>query len=378
MAVGLAWVFGAWWGMALLVNLTTVAMGVLPRRRGLAVDARPPVSIIVPVKGADPELAENLAALLGQDYPEYEIVFAVAEPDDPAIPLIERLIAEHPSVPARLTTDPARPSGNPKLDNLRRAWRWARHELVLLCDVNARFRPDELCRLAGQLGPQIGLLAAVPVATEPNGFCGELEVAFVNSGGARWLIAAARMGQGVGVGQTMLLRRRDLDRVGGIDAMAVGPCEDAALAAAFRRAGLTVGMSRDPGWRPIGRRRFRDLWQRHLRWQCCRKYHAFPLFVFEPTVSPLGMAVAGGLWWGTVAGLPVPALIAGHLALWFAIEAVYVRLQGWHLSWVSPAAWLVREVMIPALWLRALVARSMVWRGQRIPLPPMAALRRSK
>ncbi|SRR5579863_2030133 len=374
----LGWAFGVWWVAALLINLATVVLGLWPRRRAHFANVAPPMSVMVPVKGADPAIAANLAALFGQDYPQFEIVFALADANDPAIPLLERLIAAHPDVPARLTTDPVPASGNPKLDNLRRAWRWATHELVLMCDVNARFRPDELRRFAGQLEPGIGLLTAVPVATEPLGFCGELETAFFNSGGARWLIASDRLGQGVGVGQTMLLRRSDLERIGGVDAMAAGVCEDAALAAAIRGAGLAVRMARDPGWHPIGRRRFGDLWQRHLRWQCCRKYHALPLFVFEPAVSPLGTAIAGGIWWGWVAGLPVLPVIAVHLVAWFAVEAAYVRVSGWHLSWLSPLAWLVREAMIPALWLRAAMARSLMWRGQRIDLPPVLALRRQK
>jgi ceramide glucosyltransferase len=375
-AGGADWLFGLWWGAAVLANLATVVLGLWPRRPVAASDDFPPVSVIVPVKGADPAVPRNLEALLAQDYPQFEVVFAVADPDDPAIAVIERAMARFPDVPARLATEPLVPSANPKLDNLRRGWRWAGHELVLLCDVNARFRREELRRLIDQLGAGVGLLTAVPVATEPAGFWGELEAAFFNGGGARWLIAADRAGHGVGVGQTMLLRRRDLQRVGGIDAMAAGVCEDAALAAAVRGAGLTVRMGRDPGWHPIGRRRFLDLWRRHLRWMCCRKYHALPLFIFEPAASPLGMAVAGGVWWGGFVPWPIPSLIAVHLALWFAIEAIYVRCQGWHLSWLSPLAWLAREAMIPALWLRASVARSLVWRGQRIGLPPVLAPRR--
>jgi ceramide glucosyltransferase len=374
----LGWLLGVWWIGALLLSLVTVALGLWPRRPIRPADNEPPLSVMVPIKGADPAIAANLEALFGQDYPRFEIVFALADADDPAIPLVKGLMARHPNVPARLTTDPTPLSGNPKLDNLRRAWRLAKHELILLCDVNARFRPDELRRFVAQLTPEVGLLTAVPVATEPKGFVGELETAFFNSGGARWLIAADRLGQGTGVGQTMLLRRRDLERIGGIDAMTAGICEDAALAAAVRRTGLTVRMARDPGWHPIGRRHFRDLWQRHLRWQCCRKYHVLPLFVLEPGVSPLGTAIACGLWCGWVVGWPVLPVIGVHLAVWFAIEVTYVRAQGWHLSWLSPAAWLIREAMIPALWLRAAVARSLIWRGQRFDLPPMIALRRQK
>jgi ceramide glucosyltransferase len=378
MPIGIEWLFGVWWGAALLVNVATVMLGLLPRRKTSLAPDCPPLSVIVPVKGADPAIAANLAALFRQDYPAYEVVLAVAEANDPAIPLLRRLISDHPDVPARLTTDPVPPSGNPKLDNLRRGLWLARHELVLFCDVNARFRRDELRRLSGQLGAGIGLLTSAPVAIEPEGFCGELETAFFNGGGARWLLAADRLGHGVGVGQTMLLRRGDLERAGGIDAMAAGVCEDAALAAAVRRAGLAVRMARDPGWHPVGRRRFLDFWRRHLRWQCCRKYHALPLFVFEPAVSPLGMAFAGGIWWGGFTGVAIPALIAVHLCLWLAIEAIYLRRQGWHLSWLSPFAWLTREALVPMLWLRAIVARSLIWRGQRIELPPMLAVHRQK
>jgi len=374
----MAKLFGAWWLLAVLVNLASVALGLLPRRRRASTDAGPSISIIVPVKGAEAAAAANIEALFRQDYPDFEIVFAVADPDDPAVRLIERAMDAHPNVAARLTTEPLPPSGNPKLDNLRRAWRWVRHELIVTCDVNIRFRPDELRRLAGQLTPQVGLLTAVPIATEPRGFCGELETAFFNSGGARWLIAAGYLGYGIGVGQIMLLRRHDFSRAGGFEAMTAGICEDAALAAAIWRSGLAVRMARDPGLHPIGRRHFRDLWQRHLRWQCCRKYHALPLFVFEPAISPLSMAVAGGLWWSPMSGLAVLPLIAAHLAAWFVIEAVYVRAQRWHLSWLSPIAWLAREALIPALWLCAIVARSLMWRGQRMTLPPMLALRRQK
>ncbi|HUI35247.1 MAG TPA: glycosyltransferase [Stellaceae bacterium] len=373
------WVFGFWWGVALSVNLATVVMGLWPRRPLRPADTLPAVSVMVPVKGAGPPITPNLEALFNQDYPLFEVVFAVADEDDPAIPLLQRLIAAHGNVPARLTTDPTPGSGNPKLDNLRRAWRLAKHELILLCDVNARFRPDELRRLVAQLVPGIGLLSVVPVATEPEGFCGELEAAFFNTGGARWLMAAARLGFGGGVGQTMLLRRGDLERIGGFDAMAAaGACEDAVLGEAIRRAGLGVRMARDPGWHPIGSRRFSDFWQRQLRWMCCRKYHALPVFVLEPSGSPLATAIAGGIWWGWFAGLPVLPLIAGQLAVWFAIEGIYARAQGWHLSWLSPVAWLVREAMIPALWLRAVIARSLIWRGQRIVLPPVLAVRRQR
>jgi ceramide glucosyltransferase len=217
-----------------------------------------------------------------------------------------------------------------------------------------------------------------PVATEPRGFVAELEAAFFNGGGARWLIAAGRLGYGTGVGQTMLMRRADIERAGGLDVITSGFCEDAALATAIRKLSLSVRMAPRPGWHPIGRRRFVDLWQRHLRWQCCRKYHTFPVFLCEPSVTPLATAIAGGLFWSAITDISWIAIVAGHLVASLVLEAAYLRRQGWPMSWRSPAAWLIRDLLIPALWLRALTARTLMWRGTRLQLPPLLAAGRQR
>src|SRR2546427_10084301 len=54
----------------------------------------PPISILKPLKGTDPEVYENFRSHLLQDYPEYEIIFGVSEADDPAIAVVERLKSE--------------------------------------------------------------------------------------------------------------------------------------------------------------------------------------------------------------------------------------------------------------------------------------------
>ena len=47
-------------------------------------DYRPPVSILKPLYGTDPEQIENFRSFCGQDYPAYQIVFGALDPDDPA------------------------------------------------------------------------------------------------------------------------------------------------------------------------------------------------------------------------------------------------------------------------------------------------------
>lgn len=110
-------------------------------RRGTP-SSRPPVTLVVPVKGRDPGMEENLAALFDQDYPDYEVVFVVEDRQDPAVAVIENLLTECPSMPARLVVAGRAETAGQKVHNLLRATLLLPERTRVLAFVDGDVRPD--------------------------------------------------------------------------------------------------------------------------------------------------------------------------------------------------------------------------------------------
>lgn len=363
----LGWMLGLWWLGATAAYFATLFLSAVKAHPSRVSETMrpPPASVLVPLKGIEPEFSDNLRSLFSQRYPNFELIFVFDEPNDPAIPVVRSIMAEYSAVPARIVTATDMSTGNPKVDKLALAEQCAAHDLLLMCDGNAALSPQALARMASALTPDVGLVSAIPLAGRPSNFIGELECAMCNGLAARWLLAADRLGFGLAQGKVMVMSRETLRRIGGIRIMARGLCEDAVLAEAINRLGLRV-IAPDTVLNPVGGRRFRDFWDRHLRWHCCHRLHHPSTYGLEPITGALAATIAGAFSSDQFLGISPALAVAANLLLWFGAEALYLRRQGWHMSWRSPAAWLLREFIAPILWVQALRTRSLVWRGARL------------
>lgn len=367
--------FAAAAAILILVNLLSIIIaGWRMMRSGKPaplVEERPPVSIVVPTRGIEPFAVETLARAFALDWPDYELIFCVANPRDPVIAEIRRAMAANPGVPARILTGDDRISANPKLNNCVKGWKAARHDWVILADSNVLMPKDYVAHLMASWHKNTGLVCSTPIGTRPEGFWAEVECMFLNTQQARWQYAGEAIGFGFAQGKSMLWFRPLLDDNGGIEALAAEIAEDAAATKLVNRLGYKVHLVSSPFDQPLGRRTRHDVWSRQARWARLRRV-TFPLF-FAPEVllgalPPLLFAVAAAV----LAGVNAPAIAAAVVAAIYLPELALGLAKGWRVSLLSLPAILVRDIVLPLVWIRSWGNGAVVWRGNAMTIDTKA------
>ncbi len=160
----------------------------------------------------------------------------------------------------------------------------------------------------------------------------------------------------------MFWRRAVLDQAGGIRALAADLAEDAASTKVVRAAGRRVQLVDRPFEQPLGYRSALDVWRRQSRWARLRRA-CFPHF-FLPEIATGGIfpMIALGVFVQAVDWPPIPFVLALGLA-WYGGEIALARVAGWRISPLYPVQALLRDLLLPILWLDGLFGSKFNWRG---------------
>jgi len=324
--------------------------------------APPPVSIVQPLRGVETFSRETLTSIFALDYPDYEILFCLADAADPILPLVQGFMAANAHVPSRLLIGEDRVSANPKLNNVVKGWREAKNEWIVIADSNVLMPADYVYRLLARWRDDTGIVCSPPIGSRPDNFAAEVECAFLNTYQARWQYAGERAGYGFAQGKTMFWRRDVLESGGGIEALGAEIAEDAASTKLVHRANLRAHLTDRPFAQPLGKRQFADVWKRQLRWARLRRA-TFALYygpeILTSSWPYLIAAAVAAPEFGVSA--PMGALVVA--GLWYVIEAALALVAGWPLTLRSPLAWALRDLMLPWLWTQGWAGDSFEWRG---------------
>jgi len=245
--------------------------------------------------------------------------------------------------------------------------RAARHDLLLFTDDDVQLDRRHLARLTAQMGRDVGLVSAAAVGTAPQNLWGELELSLMNGQFARLHLAGDFLSLGGVLGKSILVRRADLARAGGVVPTGRDCCEDAALTRNFAAIGLRTVLGDKPVRQPVGRLRFVEVWRRHRRWLSCRRKYIPATFVCEALFSAPVACLSGAMAAAGLALTPATGAIA-TAGLWCAVDCLFILAKRWHFGPLTPLAWLVRELIFLPLWMSALFARTVSWYGRLVPV----------
>lgn len=358
-ALAIAWVVG------LALFLASIVAS-LARRRPLRAAPPRPCTIIMPMKGASPYLARNLEALAALPI-EGEIILAVADARDPAHAVAAPLAAAHPGRIALLAGEAAE-FVNPKLRNVAKAYRAARHDTIVFLDDTVEADAALIGELLAWLAAGARAATAAPLATAARNLPAEVEAATCNGYLLRLQALLDLAGLAAGFGNAFAFRKSDLEAAGGLARLAEGPCEDNALRRALRARGARLVLARRNAVRPLGARSWRGVALRHLRWKNCSKCHDPAAFLLEIAIGGLAFNALGAAALVHLLGLGWGAALGASAAIYYGGELLLNLAARWPLTWRSPIAWLLRDLAHPVLTVAAAFTRELDWRGVRIEM----------
>ena len=130
----------------------------------------------------------------------------------------------------------------------------------------------------------------------------------------------------------------------------------------MRALGLRVRLMQPPVRQPLGHRKASDVWKRQRRWARLRRA-SFPVYfaleIFSGGLPP-ALALAGAT---VLAGGPLLPMLMVFLTVWYAAEWLLTVKAGWHYSRWSVATFILRDLLLPVLYVNAWFGRGFEWRG---------------
>jgi ceramide glucosyltransferase len=327
---------------------------------------QPPISILKPLCGLDEGLYENLVSFAEQRYPEFEIIFAVADPRDPALQAVEKLRAAYPHAKLRvLAHGEDDPGANPKVISLLHMARIARYQHILVSDSNVRVSSDYLTAIVADMdGPEVGLVSSLIVGAGDKSLGAQCENLHLNT----FVVGGVRMGdmtdRPVVVGKSMLMRRDQLQSLGGFEALRDILAEDYVLGQRYHSQGYRVVLSTHPIVTYNRGMQMRRFLSRHLRWAQLRRTCALGPFMLEPLLYATPFIAAPLLTAETIACYQTCAF---GLTLRIAVDAACAkRISGRWPTWSALLFLPVKDTLLLGVWSVALVSRRVHWRGHSL------------
>lgn len=324
---------------------------------------KPPVTILKPLYGAEPETYGCLLSFCDQQYPVFQIVFGVADASDPVVAIVKKLQRARPHLDIALSVDRRQHGGNRKVCNLVNMMALARHEVFVVADSDVRVGRDYLAKVVAPLSDHaVGIVTCTYRCSPRAGVCPLLGALFITDWFAPSVRVAALAGsRAFAFGATIALRRETLSFIGGFRSVANQLADDYCLGALTRRAGLRTVLSGVVVETVVPETTGKQLALRELRWlRTIRAInphsYRFLFLTFSLPVAAIGTLLSAKSL--LTVGMLVTTVVA-RLLVHFNTRASHASLA---LMLLLP----LRDVLSFGLWTWSFVTRRVQWRDSNI------------
>ena len=363
----LAVVSSVYWGYA-LGCLTRFR-----RRRDPIAASFPPVTVLKPLYGTDPALYASLRSFCEQDYPKFQVLFGVRDAADPAIDVVQRLMAEQRARNLKLVVNERDASVNPKVSNLIGLYANAEHDVIVIADSDIRVGPDYLRTVVAPLAePGVGLVTCLYRAGGTGRGWGALARLFIHD----WFFPSALVSAGRRMrhafGATLVLRRRSLEAIGGFEAVGPYLADDYMLGERIATRGERVVVSSYIVETRVVERSFPALFFHELRWSRTMR-------AVRPTGYFLATVTYGFVWSALALAATAGSALAVGVAAVHTLLRLAVHRQAHRALGTRPARfWLlpVRDALSMVLWAAAFTGRTVRWGRQQFMVDLLGRLTR--
>jgi ceramide glucosyltransferase len=337
------------------------------REEQAPMDFLPPVSVLKPLHGTEPDLEENLRRFFELDYPEYELLFCARHATDAGLQMAQRIAAEFPEVRARFITcgEPRFP--NAKMWSLATLSEAAAYETLVTSDADARVSRDYLRRCVQELAdPRRELASCLYVGRTTGGLAAQLDAVgkSVEMSGGIFVAEMVEGGIRFALGVTMVLRRGAFAKAGGYEDLGQYYAEDFVLGQRLAARGYGVRMANYVVRLMVLPQGLRGSFRDQLRWMKStrRSRPAGHLGTGLTYAVPFGLL---GLTWGVLAGHPVAGLLwllATCVNRWVMAAVVLWALQDEQAA-KPTLIYPLRDLLGFAVWVASYMGDRMTYHG---------------
>ncbi len=325
----------------------------------------PPVSILKPLKGVDPEIWENFCSHCEQEYPQFQLIFGVSDPGDPAVEVVRKLQAKYPNREIQLIVCDRVLGANIKVSNLAQMLPMACHKFLLVNDSDMRVPSDYLRQVVAPLADDsVGLVTCLYRGIAAPTLGSRLEALGIATDFVPGVLSARLLERGLhfGLGSTLAFRRRDLEAIGGFEALLDYLADDYELGRRIAATGKRVELSVATVVTLLPAYTLRQFFRHQLRWsrtiRDARRWgYAGLLFTFGlPWALATLLAARGAAW----AWVLLAMTFAVRLAVGF-VSAVFVLDDC--LSFSNVFLLPLRDLIAPLVWAASFMGNRIHWRG---------------